>query len=445
MNIREGKPIFLDSDALTKIQSMILIAIIVVAVVIGGAVYVFMSEEPQQTQTIKIGVCTDLGDTNMETTWKGAVLAAEQINAEGGILGKQIELVSEDSDAASMPFDPSKVSLAITKLITYHKVDFVIGGVVTEDNLIIQDIVAEHKIIFIGSNSFGDLLTERVQNNYEKYKYFFKSAPPSETVLSAYTREAFVALREYTGFNKIAYIAEDIMLWDTYIEESIEPLTELHGFEIVYSNKFPPGTVDFTSYFAAAEAAGAEIMIPLIYGAEGISFTKEWCDRQSPMVIWGVNVAATADNYWEITDGKCEHETTSILPFDVGYPFTSQTIPMREAYMERWGETPTQLAASAYDIIRFILPDALERAGTLDTEAVIEALEEVDVETTSMKRFAIHAESHEIMYGPGFGDQFFFQWQDGTRVPVYPREIKEKEGITYTFPDWPGPWDDLTD
>ena len=432
----------LNSEALTKIQSIILIAIIVVAAVIGGAVYVFMSEEPQQTQTIKIGVCNDLDSLGgyIETTWKGAVLAAEQINAEGGILGKQIELVSEDSDAAALPFDPSKVSLAITRLITYHKADFVIGGGLIEANMVFQDIVAEHKMIFIGINSPGDILTERVQNNYEKYKYFFKVAPPSDTVLSAYTRESFVALREYTGFNKIAYVAQDIV-WDSYIQDVIEPLPELYGFEIVYGNKFPPETVDFTSYFAAAEAAGAEIMIPLMYGAGGISFTKEWYDRQSPMVIWGANIIAASDNYWEITDGKCEHESTTILPFRVGYPFTSETIPMREAYKERWGETPTQLAACAYDIIRFILPDALERAGTLDTEAVIKALEEVDVETTCMQHFAIHADSHEIMFGPGFGEQFFFQWQNETRVPVYPREIKEKEGITYTFPDWPGPWD----
>jgi len=312
----------LNSEALTKIQSIILIAIIVVAAVIGGAVYVFMSEEPQQTQTIKIGVCNDLDSLGgyIETTWKGAVLAAEQINAEGGILGKQIELVSEDSDAYSMPFDPSRVSLAISKLITYHKVDFVIGGGSIEANMILQDIAAEHKIIFIGNDSPGDLLTERVQNNYEKYKFFFKSAPPSQTVLAAYNRETFVALREYTGFNKIAYVAQDIMVWDDYIEKAIEPLVELHGFEVVYGNKFPPGTVDFSSYFAAAEAAGAEIMIPLILGNEGISFTKEWYDRQSPMVIWGVNGVAGADYYWEITDGKCEHETTSIFPFDVGYP-----------------------------------------------------------------------------------------------------------------------------
>ena len=440
MNVKREKVIFLDSNGLTRIQSIILIAIIGVASVVG--VYILISKEPEQRETIKIGVCTDL-DAGDDGALKGAMLAAEQINAEGGILGKQIELVSEDSDALAIPFDPSKVKLAITNLITYDKVDFVIGGGFTEANMVFQDSAAEHKIIFIGINSPGDILTQRVQNDYEKYKYFFKAAPPNTNVLAAYTRDSFVALREYTGFNKIAYVAQDIV-WDSYIQKAIEPLSELYGFEIVYGNKFPPGTVDFSSYFAAAENAGAEIMVPVMYGVGGISLTKEWYDRQSPMVLWGVNTAAAADDYWEITDGKCEYETTTILPFDAGYPFTSKTVPMREAYKERWGETPNQLAGIAYDIIRFILPDALEIAGTLDTETVIKALEEVDVETTSMQHFAIYSDSHEIMFGPGFGEQFLVQWQDGELVPVYPPEIMEEAGATYKFPDWHGPWDNIS-
>jgi len=35
----------------------------------------------------------------------------------------------------------------------------------------------------------------------------------------------------------------------------------------------------------------------------------------------------------------------------------------------------------------------------------------------------------------------YFQWQDGEMVPVYPENIREEAGATFTFPDWPGPWD----
>jgi hypothetical protein len=47
------------------------------------------------------------------------------------------------------------------------------------------------------------------------------------------------------------------------------------------------------------------------------------------------------------------------------------------------------------------------------------------------------------MFGPGYDEQYFFQWQDGVLVPVYPIWLMEEAGATYTFPDWPGPWDNL--
>jgi len=432
----------LNSKALTKIQSLILIAVIVVAAIGGAVAYVLLSGNQESSQTIKIGVCTDVDNMMGIDTWRGAVLATEQINAEGGILGKQIELVKEDSDAFSFPIDPTIVSTALTKLITYHKVDFIIGGIGYEDNLVMQDIVAEHKKIFISVSAPGDRLTERVLDNYEKYKYFFKVTPPNGTSLATNIADSIVALREYTGFNKIAILAQDILLVEEGVQ-NLERLPELHGFELVYSNKFPPGTVDFSSYFAAAEAAGAEIMLPQIVDLDGIAFIKEWYDRQSPMVIWG-SLHGAMPNYWEATEGKCEHETNILTAVMAGYPITSKTLSTINAYLDRWGEMPIYTGTGAYDLIRFILPDSLERAGTLETEAVIKALEEVDLETTTAPRF-VFTSSHDIMFGPGYDEQYFFQWQEnGVRVPVYPRELKEKAGATYTFPPWEGPWDDIS-
>ena len=432
----------LDSKAITKIQSIILIAIIVVAAV-GGAAYFLYDSPTQSSDTIKIGVCTDLDAIGGIDTWRGATLAVEQINAEGGILGKKIELIGADSDAGLGSIDSSKVSLALTKLITSDKVDFVIGGMAYEDNLVMQDIVAEHKKIYISVSAPSDALTERVLDNYEKYKYFFKVTPPNSTALLTGFRDGIVALREYTSFNKVAVLAQDIMVWAEYVQD-MEKLADLNGFELVYNNKFNPGTVDFSSYFAAAEAAGAEIIIPFIAGQDGTYFIKEWYDRQSPMVVWGENLAGSASDYWEITEGKCEFETGPCPAVMAGYPVTSKTLSVRDAYIERWGGVPNYFATGAYDIIRFILPDALERAGTLETEAVIRALEEVDLETTTSPHF-IFLESHDVMYGPGYDEQYFFQYQEnGTRVPVYPRELKEKAGSEYMFPDWPGPWDDIS-
>ena len=133
------------SKALTQIQSIWLVAIIVVAATVGAA-YIFLNGENQSSDTIKIGVCADLDNTYGRDTWEGAVLAAEQINAEGGILGRQVEIISEDNDHQQQ--DSSKVSAAMERLIHVDKVDFVVGGGGLS-TILVQDISSENKIIFI--------------------------------------------------------------------------------------------------------------------------------------------------------------------------------------------------------------------------------------------------------------------------------------------------------
>jgi branched-chain amino acid transport system substrate-binding protein len=204
--------------------------------------------------------------------------------------------------------------------------------------------------------------------------------------------------------------------------------------------------VDFSSYFANAEAAGVEVLVPLILGEGGIPFCKEYYDRQSPIaVLMGNNYLASDPRGWEWTDRKCNHMAFVTVPITAGYPLTSKTLQTRDAYMNRWGEDITWGAANNYDIIRFILTDAIERAGTIDTDAVIEALEETSVETSNERNFAF-TPSHCIMYekDQDYYSVMVFQWQNGMQVPVYPKSIMEEAGASYTFPDWPGPWDNIS-
>ena len=111
------------------------------------------------------------------------------------------------------------------------------------------------------------------------------------------------------------------------------------------------------------------------------------------------------------------------------------------------GETPGWNTAQAYDTLRFILPDAIERAGTTETEAVIKTLEETSIETTSTNNF-VFTSNHDVMHGENLNDPeadfmivMAFQWQKEKMVPVYHEKIMQEAGSTITYPDWPGPWD----
>jgi branched-chain amino acid transport system substrate-binding protein len=129
------------------------------------------------------------------------------------------------------------------------------------------------------------------------------------------------------------------------------------------------------------------------------------------------------------------------------------TLPQKASEYEKHistdgGEGPDAFAAAAYDTVRFILPDAIKRAGTTETDAVIEALEKTDVETSMAKRF-IFTSSHDVMIGEAGPNRpeeeymlvLMFQWQNGSLMPVYPKDVMQEAGVTYTFPDWAGPWD----
>jgi len=255
-------------------------------------------------------------------------------------------------------------------------------------------------------------------------------------------------MRENTGFNKIGYLAEDVG-WTKGVTEGLDyVLPEVYGFDLVYKETFPLGTFDFSSYFAAAEAAGVEVFVPLITTAAGVPFVKEYYERQSPVFVYGGVLRSVAvPEGWELTEGKCEHIAMGSFPMVAEYPLTSKTLPTLEAYVNRWNESPVMNGALAYDVLRFILPDAIERAGTIETEAVIAALEETSIETSSAENF-VFTSSHDLMMGENPNDPdadyvlvMYFQWQNGEMVPVYPKKIMEEAGATYTYPPWLGPWD----
>ena len=434
----------LDSNALTKIQSIILILIIVVAAVGGGIIYVVINQPSVSSEPIKIGFLGDLDGIVGRPGWQGAKLAVEEINAEGGILGRQVELIAEDQDGGG---DPVILTNALTRLITQNKVDLIVEQSSASETLV-QDIIAQHKIICISGSSISDEINQRVLDDYDTFKYYFSIQFNSTSGKLGMT-DSMIHIREMTGFNKIGYLAEDLP-WNKPYRDALDVFLPENGFELVYQGTFPLGTMDFSSYFAAAESAGVEVLLPLIALDGGIPFCKEYYDRQSPMLVFGgINVLASDPMGWEWIEGKCNNMDFGTLPTTAGYPFTSKTLQTRDAYMDRWGEAITMGAANFYDAIKFILADAIERAGTIETEAVIKTLETTSVETSNARNF-VFTESHALMMGKDANDPnedypivIGFQWQDGVQVPVDPRKIMEEAGATLTFPDWSGPWNNI--
>ena len=433
----------LDSKALTKVQSAVLITVIAVAAVGGSAAYYFLNVNTQAIEPIKIGVCADLDAVEGQNILQAATLAAEQINAEGGVLGRNLTVVAEDDDSETTG-DIAVATNAMTRLITFDKADFTVAfmGLFA---IPLQDTCAQQKkiVISVYSNSVEE--SQRVLDNYDKYKYFFSMMPNTTSVHDG-NLDDLITLRNYTGFNKIAYLDQDASTFQEFRDSLCDSLTE-HGFEVVYKNSATWLTTDFTSYFSAIEKSGAEILTGGIFGSQCASFVKEYNSRQSPLVVWGNFMGAQQANFWELTEGKCEYVSFAGMPTIAGYPLTNKTLAAKEAYFQRWHGTLTMGGTLAYDAVRFVLLDAIKRAGTTETDAVIKALEKTDVETSAARHF-VFSSSHGVFLTSTIANRpnsdymvvLLFQWQNGTQVPVYPQEILEEAGATYQYPPWSGPW-----
>ena len=141
-------------------------------------------------KTIKIGVIGPMQFVQGKGHWNGAVMAAEEINAKGGVkVGDKkmkIELVKADSNEFLNVTDATN---AMERLMSRDRVDFVVGGFRSEAVLAMQDIAMDYKKIFIGCGAAHPELCTRVAKDYDTYKYFFRGTPFNSSYL---VRTAFI-------------------------------------------------------------------------------------------------------------------------------------------------------------------------------------------------------------------------------------------------------------
>src|SRR4030043_1926294 len=208
-------------------------------------------------QEIKIGVIGPMKFVQGIGHWNGATMAAEEINAKGGIqVGTKkmrVELVQADSNEFLNITDATN---AMERLITKDKVHFVVGGFRTEAVLPMQDIAMENKKIFIGVGAAHDELCLRVAKNYNTYKYWFRGSPFNSSFLgrTSFTHLATVGaiLKQSLNIPKIKVaIAAEKAVWVEPMIKAAEGTLPNMGMEVVGVSRPSPVATDVTGELSA--------------------------------------------------------------------------------------------------------------------------------------------------------------------------------------------------
>jgi branched-chain amino acid transport system substrate-binding protein len=391
---------------------------------------------------IKIGVIGPMNFMQGKGHWDGATLAAEEINAKGGIqVGKKkmkIELVKADSNEFISLTDATN---AMERLMTQDKVDFVTGGFRSEAVLAMQDIAMDYKKIFLGAGAAHPEICERVGKDYKRYKYWFRVTPMNSKYL---VQVCLINLATVNGILKkelgipnvnVAIVAEKAMWIDPMIT-AIEANVPKMGMKLVGVWRPSDKATDVTAELTAVQRADAQVIFTIFSASVGITFARQAGELKIPATFTGINVESQKDGFWAATQGKGNY-AVSLNTFVRGVAYNDLTEPFIEKYISRFGELPTYTAVT-YDAIKSTLGEAIAEAGTTDTEKLIPVIEKAERIGVSAPK-AKFDKIHDLVFGPGYATGITTQWQEGKMKGWWPNGwegVTYKGMVPYQIPPW---------
>jgi branched-chain amino acid transport system substrate-binding protein len=413
---------------------------------LAGLIVFFGTFPAWGASTVKIGVIGPMNFLQGKHHWNGALMAQDEINQAGGVqVGNKkmdIELVKADSNEFLSMTDATN---AMELLLTRNKVDFIVGGFRTEAVLAMQDIAMDYKTIFLGCGAATKSICDRVGEDYDRYKYWFRITPFNNINLAKtnFIHLATVGgiMRKALGIQKpkVAIVGEKQAWVEAMVKASEATIPKL-GLELVGVWRPSQTATDVTAELSAIQRSGAHIVFTIFSASVGVTFAKQIGELKLPLVQVGINVEAQKEGFWEATGGMGNYVMT-MNTYARGVEYNEFTKPFVEGYIQRFGEVPAYTADTHAAIL--MIAECIKRAGSMDADKVVAELEKWDEKGTS-GRFKFD-KNHDPIWGPGYLTSLGVQWQDGKLVGVWPNKWKAAENapeitykgiVPYKLPPW---------
>ncbi|MBP8626493.1 MAG: ABC transporter substrate-binding protein, partial [Syntrophorhabdaceae bacterium] len=371
---------------------------------------------------------------------RGIRLAAEEINAKGGVnvAGKKREFKVEVIDTRDLePGVPvSEALLAVEKLILEKKADFIVGGPVrSEAALAAMDLLSKHKrISILTTGVLTPAYHKKVSDNYDKYKYCFRNSSHVGVMMNEFVT-MLEDLRKTHGFDKAYIMVQDVAHARAGGEYMKKALME-KKWQVIDMKIYPTGTTDYSVGLTDSSKKGAQILFLWMDMPESAILLKQWSDMKLKSLPVGFVNAAEQPGFWKATGGKCEYLIVNLVNGgNAPAKITPWTMKFVDAYKKRWGIEPEGYGASSSYMAVYQLKEAIEKAGSTDSDKVIKALEDLDI-TGVYGRMRFDKKSHQII--PSFDPKegavtCIIQWQAGKRVQVFPPKVADGKVL---LPPW---------
>ena len=380
-----------------------------------------VSTQALAADSIKIGVIAEAQAIAGASIPQAAQMAADEINAKGGVEGRKIEIVTYDNHSSS-----ADSVRAFQRAVNEDKVNVVIASYISEVVLALEPWASRLKTPFITPGAASNEISKSVHADYEKNKYTFHGYLTSAALALSVCDAAKELLVDEKHMKSAVIMSEDAA-WTKPLDVGYEECLPKIGLKVLDHIRFSPDTTDFTPIFNKIEGSKPDVIITGISHV-GVQPTVQWKNQQVPIPMLGISSQATNSTFGKDTNDAAN----GVLYQGVSGPgvaVTPKSVPFAENFKKRYGNYPSYAGYTAYDEVYYIA-DAVKRAGSTEADKLVAALEKTDWEGT-IGRVQFYGKedqfTHSIKYGKGLITGLMLQWQDGKQIAVWPKDVAKTE------------------
>ena len=370
---------------------------------------------------IKVGVLLPLTGSQAkfgEIEKRSYEMAAEEINAKGGVNGKKIELLFEDDTGK-----PDVGRSGVEKLISREKVSVITGGYSSSVTAAATPVAQQFKVPFVVCTGSADDITEK------GYDYVFRINPAA----SEYPASVETFLKEVAKDVKTVALLYENSSFGQSSSKSFEEDAKRLGLKILVKEGYQAGAIDFKPILTKVKAANPDMIYMVSYVMDASLLMRQSKElRINPKMFVGGGAGFTLPEFAKSAGDASDGVFSATLWIEtLPFPGAKEYF---DKYKKKYGDETEYHGAEAYAAMQ-VVADALRRAkasSVPDPKAVRDALAATDMKT-------VFGPVKFISYGKKTQqnklDTYLVQWQKGSLEAVWPKSVATKNYI-YPTPPW---------
>ena len=318
---------------------------------------------PAQKQPIVIGsalaLTGNLADSG-EHVRKAYLLWAEEINARGGLIGRQVEIKIYDDRS-----DGATAARLYERLITQDKVDLLLGPFGSASTATATAIAEKHKRVFLNVAGASQSIHRR------GFKYIFQVLPPIVEYVAG-----VAPLMQERGYKSMMIVTRDYAASRDIVDYYKANAARL-GIDLKSVDLYPAGASDYSNYISKAKAQNVDVWLSIAYPNESVEMVKQFKAAGYAPKMFASQGVSQEDFIQAL--GKDAEFALGMSPYEHTLP-TRGNKDFTRSWVLKYKYLPGYYAGFGYGACK-VLEEAVKKVGSLDQEKLRNMLSTMETET----------------------------------------------------------------